>query len=169
MQKSPKQAKDTSTAAVGANAFSRANVSKKVRGVLSVVSQRPVNDAALRSFAKVPVRKTQQPEVRWQRDFTNVCGSETMRSSCRWQMWRPPCRKKKKKQNTHCGWSVGTYGAKMCKINLARFRRAIRVCFDKRLFTVRCRNALDGLWCSQSLHSSFNTIKQNKINKNNCI
>lgn len=69
--------------------------------------------------------------------------------------WDP--KKKKNLQRV-----VGTYGAEMCKIDTAHFRGVIRVGRGKRLFTACCGNALDRLWCSQSLRSSFNTIIKEK-------
>lgn len=123
---------------------------------MSVVSQRPTNDAA--SWSQKMKEKGDGDKDILPRVLNNRSG-ETMSSSCR-QQTGP-----QKKKKTQC--VVGTYGAEMCKIDTAHIRGVIRVGRGKRLFTVCCRNALDRLWCSQSLHSSFNTIiKENK--KNNC-
>lgn len=107
MQKSSKQAKDTSTATVTVNIF-HANVSKKVTGILSVVSQRPMNDEALWSLAKVTMKENEQRKTRWQRDFTS--GAQQLRQWDNEQLMQATNATQKKQ----CGWSELT-GPKCAK------------------------------------------------------
>lgn len=95
---------------------------------------------------------------RWQRHFTSGAQQSQRWDNGQLMQATNGTQKKKKTQ-----WVVGTYGAEMCKIDTAHFRGLNRVGRGKRLFTVCCGNTLDRLWCSHSLHSSFNTItKENK-------